>query len=295
VQTATITITGANPSSPSTFYFTFPCPTGTSLTVVSVCITSDTQTGQSIHNEYNYSIGTTYFGTDSNAIIFGSGSFPIVSQYTTQTGLQGQPLIPTDNGFVHLYSRQIAPDNFVFQPGIDNFSYLRSPILYANTPADIQTLLGLITPLPTDASSAPQTYKAELDMSLTVPGDEYLYLVYDYRKSTAIDLCYDLASSYDACCECTTCATILSFMTDPHVIGPHAYGDVCPTSGPLLTPLYYTGTGTEPELGDAIWEDAAGTIPASVGWYKINNTVTGPILYVDTVGLNSVVQLKQFC
>jgi len=295
VQTATITITGANPSSPSTFYFTLPCPTGASLTVVSVCITSDSQTGQSIHNEYNYSIGTTYFGTDSNAIIFGSGAFPIVSQYTTQTGLQGQPLIPTDNSFVHLYSRQISPDNFVFQPGIDNFSYLRSPILYANTPADIQTLLGLTTPLPTDAAAAPQTYQAELDMSLTAPGDQYLYLVYDYRKATAIDLCYDLTSSYDACCECTTCATVLSFMTDPHVVGPHAYGDVCPTSGPLLTPLYYTGTGTEPELGDAIWEDAAGTIPASVGWYKINNTVTGPILYVDTVGINSVVQLKQLC
>ena len=292
VSDAIITITGANPAAPSTFTFSFPCPIGTTLTVISVCITSDTQVGQSIHNQYNYSLGSTYFATDDNAVIFQSGTFPIVSQYTTQTGLQGQPLIPTDNAFVHLYSRQILPDNFVFQPGIDNFAYLRSNVLYNNNPTDIQTLLGLITPLPTDVTAAPQTYQAVLDMSLTAPGDEYLYLIYDYRKATAIDLCYDASTAYSACCDCTTCATILAFVCN----GPNDYGNVCPTSPPLVNLLYYSGVGSEPEVGDAIWDDAAGTIPAAAGWYKINDPgATGPVIYVNTAGANSVVQLKQLC
>jgi len=291
VQNAIITITGANPAAPSTFSFSFPCPIGTTLTVISVCITSESQIGMSIHNQYNYSLGSSFFATDDNAVIFGGGAFPIVSQYTTQTGLQGEPLIPTDTALVHLYSKQILPDNFVFQPGIDNFAYLRSNVLYNNTPTDIQTLLGLITPLPTDVTAAPQTYQAVIDMNLTVPGDEYLYLVYDYRKATAIDLCYDLTSAYSACCECSTCATILAFVCN----GPNDYGAVCPTSPPLFNLFYFSGTGTEPEVGDAIWSDAAGTVPAPAGWYKINDQVTGPVLYVNTVGPNSVVQLKQLC
>ena len=64
----------------------------------------------------------------------------------------------------------------------------------------------------------------------------------------------------------------------------------------MVNLLYYSGVGSEPEVGDAIWDDAAGTIPAAAGWYKINDPgATGPVIYVNTAGANSVVQLKQLC
>jgi hypothetical protein len=33
--------------------------------------------------------------------------------------------------------------------------------------------------------------------------DEYLYLIYNYRKPTEIELCYDAESTFAACCECS--------------------------------------------------------------------------------------------
>ena len=297
VETATFTITGANPLAASTFSFSFPCPTGVELTVISVCVTSDTQTGQSIHNQSNYDIGGSYFSTENNAVIFGAGTLPIVSQYTQVAGLQGTPLIPTDGSTVHMYARKIGSDNFSFDPAQDNFKWLLSNTLYANNVTDINTLLGLVDPAvcpacnpPTDASAAPTTYQAEFTLP-PVAGNDYLYLIYDYRKSTAIELCYDAAVLYDVCCECTTCETVTAFLAD----GPLDYAAVCPTSGPLNSTFYWSGTGTEPEVGDPVFNDAAGTVNLGTGWYKINDPVTGPVLFIDITGANSVVQLKQLC
>ena len=77
--------------------------------------------------------------------------------------------------------------------------------------------------------------------------------------------------------------------------GPVDYPGVCPVSGAIATTFYYSGTGPEPEVGDPVFADAAGTVNVGQGWYKINDAVTGPVLFIGPVGANSVVQLKQLC
>lgn len=182
---------------------TVNCPAADSITIFLVTVTSANEAGLFTTNQYRWSDGTFLSPLHTQGIEFqsGGGVNPVVSQYQSITGLQGGGVIPSNNATVTMFNNTIVPDDFVFDIGVDEFRYLRSDTLYQNNTVDIQGLLAastMATPInpPINGNTA---FYAQFPMPST---GQYLYLVWDYRNSTPIELCYDSESSTVACCDC---------------------------------------------------------------------------------------------
>jgi hypothetical protein len=75
---------------------------------------------------------------------------------------------------------------------------LMSNTLYTNTPANISTLLGLASTATPNQGSGGNNYA-----QFTVPAlQDYLYLIWDFRDSAPVTLCYSNLSTTNACCGC---------------------------------------------------------------------------------------------
>jgi hypothetical protein len=188
-------------SDPVNIEVTVTCPDAPLINVIQVAITSDNEAGQFIHDEYRWTDGVFTSALQSEQVEFLSGTGLIVSQYTFTTAPQGGNLIPANGATVRIISNQIAAlgDDFVFNAALNQFRYHRSATLYTNTPANIQTLLNVST------QAAPITGAAPVfDATFAMPNtnDEYLYLIWDYRRPTPIELCYSDVDCSEACCDC---------------------------------------------------------------------------------------------
>jgi hypothetical protein len=180
---------------------TVNCPDAQQITIIQVCYSIDDDAGLFIHNEYSWTDGIFISPIHSEQVELVSGtSNPLISQYTQIIGPQGSGFIPADGATVSIITNKIGVDDYVFDPSIDELRYLRSNTFYANTPAQMQTLFNAsnnATPLVT--SNGGNTYTAEFTMPSST--DEYLYLIYNYRRPTELELCYG-TSEYNVCCEC---------------------------------------------------------------------------------------------
>jgi len=177
------------------------CPVADVITIVQVCLTNATEAEQLIHNEYRWVDGTFVSPLHSEQVQFIDDTASIVvSQFESVTGPQGAGVIPADGASVSIISRKDNTDDFVFDPSQNEFRVLRTNTVYNTTPASILSLLNASDLLTTDTSQAPIAYKSSFIMPTT--GD-YLYLIYDYRKSVAEDLCYSTVDLDDVCCNCT--------------------------------------------------------------------------------------------
>ena len=177
------------------------CPVADVITIVQVCLTNATEAEQLIHNEYRWVDGTFVSPLHSEQVQFIDDTASIVvSQFESVTGPQGAGVIPADGASVSIISRKDNTDDFVFDPSQNEFRVLRTNTVYNTTPASILSLLNASDLLTTDTSQAPIAYKSSFTMPTT--GD-YLYLIYDYRKSVAEDLCYSTVDLDDVCCNCT--------------------------------------------------------------------------------------------
>ena len=165
-----------------TIEMTVACPSGTLLNLYSVCVTDTIDSGKFIHNEASWDDGALFSATQSNLVTLGSGTGAfVISQYNVVSGNQGVGLLPTDNSVMKAAYHKINFDNLNFNPNNNGFSYLKTNTTYADTIADISTLLGLSINMPLNSSSAPNYYSG----SFTVPsGGNNLYLIYDYRGAT---------------------------------------------------------------------------------------------------------------
>jgi hypothetical protein len=196
VNVATVTVTASDPLEitvrPS-------CPVEESLTIVSVTLTSVVDAGKFIHNQYRYTDGTFVSPLQSTLVTFATDdSSPVVSQYDTINGPEGSSGIPTGGSSLQIISNKINFDTFDFVLGQDKFRYLRSNTLYPNTSVGISNLLAASTVV------SPITGGSGLfSGSFTVPSSGlYLYLIWDYRNSLPLTLCYSNSSTQDACCGC---------------------------------------------------------------------------------------------
>ena len=189
------------------------CPVADILTIINVTLTSAVDSGQSIHNQYRYTAGTYVSPLQSTSVTFAEGDLsPVISQYDTITGPQGFGGIPTDGASLQIISNNIPPDTFNFVLGQDKFRYIRTNTLYPNTSAGMTALLAA------SAVVSPITGSTGVfSGSFIVPNSgDYLYLVWDYRNSLPIELCYSSANLFDACCECSSepaSPTVLCFST----------------------------------------------------------------------------------
>jgi hypothetical protein len=196
VNVATVTIVASDPLEltvvPS-------CPVQEILTIVKVTLTSVVDGGKYIHNEYRYTDGTYVSPLQSSFVTFATDdSSPVISQYDAVSGAQGFGGIPTDGSNLNIISNKNPSDTFDFVLGEDNFRYLRSDTLYPNTSGGMASLIAASTVVSPITGSA-----GVFSGSFIVPDSgQYLYLIWDYRNSLPIELCYSTISALDACCEC---------------------------------------------------------------------------------------------
>ena len=138
-------------------------------------------------------------------------------------------------------------------------------------------MLGLASTIPNGSVSNPTgtsireaTVGPSTSPTFTLPtGNQYLYLIYDFRFTAAQNLCYSDTSATEACCECTIPCN--SFQASTRQT---ASSIAC--AQPLSQTFYYAGTGGL-SLYDLVYEDAAcaGNAPGAginnlpAGYYKI--------------------------
>jgi hypothetical protein len=183
------------------------CVSAAQKTIVEVCVTSDSDSGSTIHNEYRYTYGGYTSPYQSSLVLFASGStIPLVSRYNQATGFVGSTSTPPDGATMRIVVNKIGTDTFNFDPSQDVLRYLNSNTLYDNLTPDILDLLqDSLLAAPIIAVGANFFYA-----DVPVSSEYYLYLIWDYRQSTPITLCYSSEAAADACCECVECVSVCS-------------------------------------------------------------------------------------
>tara|TARA_R110002153_G_scaffold49454_1_gene139424 strand:- start:2839 stop:7662 length:4824 start_codon:yes stop_codon:yes gene_type:complete len=258
----TITAVGASAS----FVINFNCPDQVNITVVKVVLNSAVNANKYIHTEYIWQNSTNISPVDSDLCQFGSSNL-IASTYDAQVGVRSLGVFPYSGVDLTIRSNKINFDDYDWLYPDDNFKYLSSNTSYANNQAGIVALLAAATTIPNSDVTSPSSglYQATIS-SLTLPiGNQYLYLIYDYRTTSCQQFCFDAVSAADACCECTLpCVAFLgSTVREDAVI-------IC--NQPLSQTYYHTGSGTFPAVGDFVFSSSVCTssqaVPLQTGFYK---------------------------
>ena len=177
------------------------CVVAQTIKIIQVCYSLNDDAGEFIHNEYRWTDGiyNSPLHSEQIELIIGSNT-PTISQYKEIESFQGGAFVPADGATVSIISNQISPsDDYTFDPTIDELRYLRTNTEYLNTPTDMLSLLAASS-VATPITGGPNRYEASFTMPST--NDTYLYLIYDYRRPTEIEMCYDATNLYDACCGC---------------------------------------------------------------------------------------------
>jgi len=175
------------------------CCNADSLTIVQIVLTNDYESGDTVHTQYRYESNEFVSPLQSSLVIFETGTTnPLVSRYNVTTDLVGTGAFPPAGSTMRLISNQFATDTFVFNPSEDKFKYHMSNTLYNNTTTDLNTLLGLATTATPNQGSGAVNYA-----EFTVPAlQDYLYLIWDFRQSVPVELCYSTVSVTDSCFNC---------------------------------------------------------------------------------------------
>ena len=226
---------------------TTSCVDAEEITIVEVCVTSDSDAGKFIHNEYRWTDGVFVSPIHSEQVTFASGTTnPLVSRYNSITGLQGGGVIPADSATVSIISNKFGIDNYDVDPATDVFSYLRTNTLYNNTPSEIKTLLDAASVNNITPTGSTPTFQGDFTMPAT---GQYLYLIWDYRERVNKQLCYSNpgagGSAQDACCNCISCSeTCTYYDVDNPTASPITYLYADCASGATVTAIIAAGVNT---------------------------------------------------
>jgi len=178
------------------------CPSISILSLVEVVLTNNFEAGETIHTQYLYTNSPYVSPVQSNLVTFVSGSTnPLVSRFNQTDGPQGTAGIPVDGSTMTIATNKMSGDTFVFDPASDSFRYLRTNSAFDSSPGDITTLLSLANTAAPLMGGGTYNY-AEFNVGSS---DDFLYLIWDFRTSTPIDLCYNADKIEDVCCDCVTC------------------------------------------------------------------------------------------
>ena len=200
LQIVVIIAAGAN----VTFDIDNQCQECDRLFIVEVVITDSSNAGMFIHNQYNYTETTIPYSSplQSNQVTFAlPSSNPLVSYYNIDAGFQGQGSFPYPGVDMNLYTNKIGTDDFDVTDPPNKFYYHTSNTNYPNNPASITSLLSVAT----NISPLTQPSVAQWKGTFTTPAlDNFLYLIWDLRQSTAVDLCFSAEDCTTACTDCDT-------------------------------------------------------------------------------------------
>jgi hypothetical protein len=188
---------------PAVLQINVNCPTANVLKIVEVVLTAASEAGQTVRTEYRYTDGAYVGSLQSNLVFFDTGTNPVVSRYNTVIGFQGTASIPTDGSTMRMISNGGGFLTFSFDPTSDSFKYLRTNTLYPNTTVGINSLVAASSTA-TPILGGGDYYYADFNVGTS---DDYLYLIWDFRNSVPVDLCYSSTSDGIAtiCCDCDPC------------------------------------------------------------------------------------------
>jgi hypothetical protein len=178
-----------------------------------------------------------------------------------------------------MISNKINYDDYDWAYPNDNFRFLSSNTLYENNAANVTTLLGLANTIPNNMVTNPAIgqYEATVTSSttpaFTLPlANQYLYLIYDYRTTSAATLCYNSTLS-GACCDCSWTCTAFDCSQQRDTSA-----SACQQT--LTEEYYHNGSASLPVLYDLVYSnsDCSGVnvkvnvVTLSAGYYKISAT-----------------------
>lgn len=194
VTYATVTVVPEN----ATYTISSLCPENEELTVFKMVVNSKGDADETIHAQFKWKYGTYLSPYDTDYVVFDDDG---VSLEKELNGEQSQGVIPVHGSDVYLVSNKYATDSYNFYTPTNRFRYLASNTLY-----DVSTVL----PLATEATpilnpSTGRYYAVAEDVNLLT--NQYLYLIWDYRKNVPIELCYSVLSLFNVCCDCQSTST----------------------------------------------------------------------------------------
>jgi len=181
----------------------FSCIENDELTVISICLTEPEDETQTITNQYYWSVTGFNSPIQSQFITFDSGnSQPLVSSYNSRTGDKSVDAIPADNSTITIISNKLSTNDFVFDTNNNKLRYLSSNTLYSNSQSDIINLLkdSNLTNATPILNPSNGEYEASFNYNFS---NTYLYLIWDYRRRSLVDLCSGTTTE-NACCDCAS-------------------------------------------------------------------------------------------
>ena len=194
VDFATVTIVPDN----ATYTVSFICPENQELTVHKIVINGPGYAEQTIHPQFRWQFNTYLSPIDSDYVEFDDDGVSLEKEIV---GEQSQGVIPVNGSDVYLISNKLAGDTYNFNPATNKFRYLAANAVY-----DIPTLLPLTSVAePIVNPSTGRYYGVAENVNLLT--NQHLYLVWDYRTSSSIQLCYSLDSLETVCCNCEETST----------------------------------------------------------------------------------------
>jgi len=167
----------------SSYVITTKCPYAKDISVIRIVYNSPVFEGQTIHNNYNWSLNGFNSVYNVDFVLIESDG---VSLYHEISGMPSVGIIPANGSTVKMQSDKVFGDDFVFNEYSYRFKYLISDTLYSELDADI------ITPLLTTCSPTlnPSTGLYESSFVYNDTLGYYLYLVWDYREPDYSELDY---------------------------------------------------------------------------------------------------------
>jgi hypothetical protein len=175
------------------------CVSAQPLNVVQIVLTNNANAEETIHAQYRFVNGSFVSPLQSTFVTFASGTNnPLSSLYNITTGFVGAGAFPPAGSTLSIIANKLSTDTYIFVAN-NKFKYHRSNVLYNNNSTDLNTLLGLATTATPNLVSGSSNYA-----NFTVPTTgNYLYLIWDLRTATAVELCQG-EDINDACCFCSS-------------------------------------------------------------------------------------------
>ena len=233
-------------SGTATVIVTVECPDADTLSVIQVCLTSSSDAGELIHNEFSFAQGTYTSPVSSTQItLSNSGIAPVVSQFDTFTGLMGSGFIPTEGSTVTMAGNRFGSDTFVTPLGTQ-FLFLRTAVSYPNTPTGITNLLAAASAgipnisggVTVSGAGTPYTV-GSIQQGPSATTRPNLYLIYDYRQGgSGVSLCYNGSKPELACC-CRSTRTV--FLDAPNLASATTIYTDANLTTPDITGFYSDG------------------------------------------------------
>lgn len=256
------------------------CPVPSTIEVILVTVTSPEFTGQTIEHYYNGQSAVVTLGPNITT------TYPIVAQWTSLGAVPQGGWLPANGGAIKMHTVKGPLSTYNPNISLDNFRRLRTNTTYPATAVGATNLLAASTVLPaltTDTDYAPYPGWAST-FNLPSVGNK-LYLIWDYRRATLVDACFNEASTPEtACCTCNSlCPTCTEHQSSGIFLS-----SVQACAAPIVMTIYGDSSLS---LGTKVYFDESCSFPAYPGFYQI----APPGKFIQLDGSGTVIQSLTIC